>query len=67
MTSAAADAKGRIYFGTAGGGLVVYDGNQWKYFNQTDGLASNTINDLYVDKAGVVWIATNAGVTRYKP
>jgi ligand-binding sensor domain-containing protein/tRNA A-37 threonylcarbamoyl transferase component Bud32 len=32
---------------------------------RADGLASNRINDLLVDEAGVLWIATDAGISRY--
>ncbi len=34
-------------------------------FGIADGLASSRINDLLVDEAGVLWIATDAGINRY--
>ena len=48
------------------GGLVRWDLSDHSHIKlgREDGLASNRINDLLVDGAGVLWIATDAGVTR---
>ncbi|MGD8624234.1 MAG: protein kinase, partial [Anaerolineae bacterium] len=49
------------------GGLVRWelaDGTYSK-LGKADGLASNRITDLLVDGAGVLWIATDAGINRY--
>jgi serine/threonine protein kinase/ligand-binding sensor domain-containing protein len=53
----------------AGGesGLVRWDLTDGSYskLGKADGLASVRINDLLVDEAGVLWIATDAGINRY--
>ncbi len=53
----------------AGGesGLVRWDVTDGSYtkFARTDELASSRINDLLVDDAGNLWIATDAGINRY--
>jgi ligand-binding sensor domain-containing protein len=53
----------------AGGeaGLVRWDLTDGRYtkLGGADGLASSRVTDLLVDEAGVLWIATDAGVTRY--
>jgi ligand-binding sensor domain-containing protein len=53
----------------AGGesGLVRWDLTDGSYarFGEEDGLASGRINDLLVDEEGVLWIATDAGISRY--
>lgn len=36
-----------------------------KIINQQSGLPSNTVYDLFQDKQGFIWIATNKGITRY--
>jgi serine/threonine protein kinase/ligand-binding sensor domain-containing protein len=48
------------------GGLVRWDLAEGTYskLGQADGLASNRITDLLVDEAGVLWIATDAGINR---
>ena len=49
------------------GGLVrwnLQDGGYEKY-GIADGLPSNNVNDLLVDPAGILWIATDAGVGRF--
>jgi serine/threonine protein kinase len=49
------------------GGLVRWDLTDGSYtkLGSADGLASSRINDLLVDDAGVLWIATDAGISRY--
>jgi len=49
------------------GGMVGWDLMDGSYaeFAGADQLASNRINDLLVDEAGVLWIATDAGINRY--
>jgi ligand-binding sensor domain-containing protein/tRNA A-37 threonylcarbamoyl transferase component Bud32 len=49
------------------GGLVRWDltdGSHTK-LGRADGLASSYINDLLVDEAGILWIATDAGINRH--
>jgi ligand-binding sensor domain-containing protein len=49
------------------GGLVRWNLSDGSYtkLGRTDGLASSSIHDLLVDDAGVLWIATDAGISRY--
>jgi serine/threonine protein kinase/ligand-binding sensor domain-containing protein len=49
------------------GGLVRWDLTDGSYttLGRPDGLASSRINDLLVDDAGVLWIATDAGISHY--
>lgn len=41
--------------------------NEWHYFDTTDGLIYPAIQALYITAEGVVWIGTEAGVSRYTP
>jgi ligand-binding sensor domain-containing protein len=49
------------------GGLVRWSLTDGSYveFGPDDGLASNRIHDLLVDREGILWIATDAGIGRY--
>jgi ligand-binding sensor domain-containing protein len=64
------DRQGFMWFGTWLGGLNRYDGYTFKVYkhdNQDDrSLGDNTIRTLYVDRAGVLWVATNGGIDRYE-
>ena len=59
--------QGNTLWAGGDGGLVRWDltdGNYTK-LGRADGLASTYVNDLLVDQAGVLWIATDAGINRY--
>lgn len=56
------DSQGNIWFGTIGGGLVVYNGVDFLSYTIEDGLPSNFIRDISEDKFGAVWIGTDNGL-----
>ena len=59
------DKFGNIWFGTQGGGLSRYDGNEVEIFNESNGLISDVIYDVAVDLEGNVWVATNIGLSSF--
>ena len=59
------DKEGNLWFGTSENGLYKYDGKSFRQFLVTDGLNSNTINDILEDKAGKIWIGTKKGLCVY--
>ena len=63
------DRQGFMWFGTWLGGLNRYDGYTFKVYKHNDhddgSLGCDSIWGLYVDRAGVLWVATNEGVDRY--
>jgi len=61
------DKAGNLWFGTTENGLYKYDGKSFRQFLVTDGLISNSINDILEDKDGKIWIGTAAGVCLYDP
>ena len=41
-----AEAKGKIWFGTTGGGILSFDGRSWKSYTTEDGLPGNWVFDV---------------------
>jgi ligand-binding sensor domain-containing protein len=60
-----ANSKGIFYFGTANG-LSVYDGENVTNQTAENGLVSNNILTIAIDKNDVVWIGTDNGVSCLK-
>ena len=58
------DSKGRIWVGTFGGGIGVYNTpfNFIRMFNTDKHFPSNTVNQAYEDKERRVWVATGEGL-----
>lgn len=56
---------GRIWAGTWGAGLSVFDGARWQTLTQRDGLPSNHVFMLEKDRDGVIWIGTSRGLARH--
>jgi ligand-binding sensor domain-containing protein len=60
------DSANRIWAGSNGYGIYMYDGNQWHTINQSNSmLVSDYINQLYVDQTGDVWAGTHSGVVKF--
>ena len=59
----AEDRQGRLWIGSEEG-INIYDGYQLSTFNQPDSLFDYSFNvlQIYCDKAGTMWIATNRGI-----
>lgn len=59
---------GKLYVGTYGGGLSVYDmdADSWKNYNIPDGLADQFVYDVHKTANGDLWIATWSGTNRVK-
>jgi len=67
----AIDQQGRTWVGHATKGVSVFDGKTWKNYDPMTGLAGSRVFTIKVcpagEFAGDVWIATDGGLTRYKP
>ena len=46
-------------------GVSRYDGEKFRIFTTVDGLARDTVKDIFEDEAGTLWFATGAGVSYY--
>jgi ligand-binding sensor domain-containing protein len=53
---------GKVWAGTWGGGLTVWDGQKWTNYSSLDGLPGNHVFSLHQDTKGQMWIGTNSGL-----
>jgi ligand-binding sensor domain-containing protein len=61
-----ADDSGKIWAGSWGSGLCVFDGTAWKVFTtKNSGLPSDTIFKIAFDNKSNVWIGTQSGLVKY--
>ncbi len=60
-----ADRTGNLWFGATGEGVYRFDGKQFIQFTTRDGLADNTVWCMAEDKAGILWIGTEGGLSRF--
>ncbi|HNV98676.1 MAG TPA: two-component regulator propeller domain-containing protein, partial [Chitinophagales bacterium] len=62
------DKNGNIWIGTDMG-VYTYDGNIFKNYNQTHGLAEIEISrsSILVDRKGTIWLGTKNGIYIYNP
>ena len=62
------DREGKLWIGTFGKGIFIFDSNDNLVDNivRDKGFISNAINHLYMDSGGGVWVATRNGVAYFK-
>ena len=61
----ARDREGNLWFTTSKAGLVRFDGRRLERLTEEDGLLSNSISAILVDREDRVWIGTDRGLSRY--
>ncbi|HYK47167.1 MAG TPA: two-component regulator propeller domain-containing protein, partial [Parafilimonas sp.] len=64
VTSLLQDKNGNIWFATWEGGAMRYDGKNFAYFTQKEGLISNELQCIFEDRSGNVWFG-GWGVSKY--
>ena len=47
------------------GGVSRYDGEKFRIFTTADGLARDTVKDIFEGETGMLWFATSLGVSQY--
>ncbi|MEW6754240.1 MAG: two-component regulator propeller domain-containing protein [Candidatus Latescibacterota bacterium] len=68
LASMTADRRGHLWICAYGAGIARYDGRAFQYLTRRDGLASDGVQSVYEDTLeGCYWIATDDGLTRYRP
>lgn len=63
--SVLAAPDGRIWAGTWGGGVSIFNGKTWRNLTTKDGLAGNIVYSMAREKGGAFWFGTDKGVSRY--
>ena len=60
------DQRGRLWVGTAGGGLSRLDEGRFTTLTVRDGLPADTVVTLAEDRAGQIWIGTSKGLAIWR-
>jgi ligand-binding sensor domain-containing protein/signal transduction histidine kinase len=64
------DSRGRLWIGTASGGLARYDADHDRfvgYVTGPNGLSNVDVRDIAEDGAGGIWVATEGGLDQLSP
>lgn len=61
-----ADRRGRLWLGTDGAGLFLYENGRFTIFAERAGAPANTIRAIAEDAAGNLWLGTKGGLGRFK-
>jgi ligand-binding sensor domain-containing protein/signal transduction histidine kinase len=67
------DAHGRIWMGGRSKGLHIFDKTTHQFLNyrydaSLEGtIADNSVNSIYIDHRGMIWLGTNRGISIYHP
>jgi ligand-binding sensor domain-containing protein/signal transduction histidine kinase len=64
ILTAHADRTGKVWFGLYEGGVVVFDGSQFRSYSERDGLAGGFVDAVFADDGGTVWIGAERGLSR---
>jgi signal transduction histidine kinase/ligand-binding sensor domain-containing protein len=60
------DRDGGLWVGTLGNGLFRIRGDVVEHHGRAEGLSSDFINDLFVDREGILWVATTNGIDNFR-
>jgi ligand-binding sensor domain-containing protein/signal transduction histidine kinase/DNA-binding response OmpR family regulator len=63
------DKKGRLWFGTIGGGLNKFNRgtDKFKSYTVKNGLPNDVIQGILEDEQGYLWLSTNNGLSKFNP
>ena len=59
-------SDGKVWAGTWGGGLTIWDGQKWNNYSTLEGLPGNHVFMLHQDNKGRMWIGTNRGLSLWR-
>src|SRR5690349_20777478 len=65
ISSIVEDDNGYLWMATHGGGLTRFDGQEFKVYTTLDGLLSNIVLNITIDKKKNLWIVHPRGITRF--
>lgn len=59
--------QGEIWFGTYGSGVYVFDGNNFKHIDESDGLAHHSISNIIQTQDETIWLSyRRVGIASYR-
>lgn len=58
-------SDGALWFGTYGGGISRYNGQEFTNLTTRDGLVQIDVWDICQDSSGIMWFGTAIGISRY--
>lgn len=63
------DKHNQIWFlsGSAGLGVCIYDGNNFKTLNKKNGILSDEVFSIYEDQEGIIYLGTSKGLSIIQP
>jgi signal transduction histidine kinase/ligand-binding sensor domain-containing protein len=59
------DRNGGMWVGTGNRGIYRVHGGRADHFDSADGLSSDSVQGLYEDREGDLWVATSRGIDRF--
>ena len=59
------DTTGRLWFGTRGNGLTIFDGQTWQHHPHTANRVSNEITTILLGAEGAIWVGTTQGLSHF--
>ncbi len=59
------DSKGRFWFGSHEEGVCLLEGDTFTYYTTEDGLSGNQIRTIQEDRTGLMWFATESGISSF--
>jgi signal transduction histidine kinase/ligand-binding sensor domain-containing protein len=60
------DREGSLWVGTVDNGLYRIRGTAVEHFGRAEGLSSDSVQALFEDKEGILWVATASGIDRFR-
>jgi ligand-binding sensor domain-containing protein/serine phosphatase RsbU (regulator of sigma subunit) len=61
------DVEGNILIADQSNGLTIFKGDAFETINDKEILPDPNVNAIYLDKKGLLWFGTNAGISRFNP
>ena len=61
VSSMVEDKFGNLWFGTSGGGISMYNGENFTHFTEKEGLSCNNVKSIIEDHNGNLWFGTEGG------
>lgn len=60
------DRDGGLWVGTLDNGLFRIRGNMVEHFGRAEGLSSDSVNGIFEDREGILWITTSNGIDSFR-